>query len=82
MQGIHIQGGIANDRQQYSNRFKYYVSLLQHYANMKALSKGKQIHGHMLLIGFDQSVSIGFVLVSMYATHGSMADTYFIDFEP
>ena len=59
-----------------------YVSLLQHYANMKALSKGKKIHGHMLLIDFDQSVSIGFVLVRMYAMQGSMTDTDFIDFEP
>jgi pentatricopeptide repeat protein len=52
-----------------------YVSLLQHYANMKALSKGKQIHGHMLVTDFDQRVSTCILLVSMYATHGSMADT-------
>jgi hypothetical protein len=42
---------------------------------MKALSKGKKIHGHMLVTDFDQSVSKSSALVSMYATHGSMTDT-------
>jgi hypothetical protein len=57
-----------------------YVSLLQHYANMKALSKGKKIHANMKALSkgkkiHDQSVSKSSALVSMYATHGSMTDT-------
>ena len=54
-----------------------YVSLLQHYANMKSLSKGKQIHGHMLVTDFDQRVSTCILLVSMYATHGSNTRLFF-----
>jgi pentatricopeptide repeat protein len=42
---------------------------------MKALSKGKQIHGHMLVTDFDQRDSTCIFLVSMYAMHGYMEDT-------
>jgi hypothetical protein len=39
MQGIHIQGGIANDRQQYSIRFQYLrfslAALCQHESTLE-----------------------------------------------
>eukprot|EP01018_Ginkgo_biloba_P034609 Gb_05162 [translate_table: standard] len=51
-----------------------YACLLQGCINRKALSEGKLIHTHMTEEGFEPDISLGNILVTMYAKCGSLVD--------
>eukprot|EP01018_Ginkgo_biloba_P031949 Gb_23267 [translate_table: standard] len=49
-------------------------TLLSACGNLPALEQGKQIHVHVIRIGFESSVVVGSALVDMYAKCGSIED--------
>eukprot|EP01018_Ginkgo_biloba_P008781 Gb_27830 [translate_table: standard] len=51
------------------------VSLLQAFANIKALPEGKKVHAQLIITsGIEQNVLLGTKLVTMYARCGSIED--------
>ncbi|XP_011628845.1 pentatricopeptide repeat-containing protein At3g24000, mitochondrial-like [Amborella trichopoda] len=51
-----------------------YSSVLNACTSLSALEQGKQVHSHVLKLGFDLDVHAGNALVNMYAKCGSVED--------
>eukprot|EP01018_Ginkgo_biloba_P004838 Gb_17076 [translate_table: standard] len=54
--------------------YDVYSALLHICTNMKALSEGKQVHGHIVMRRLQQNVYLGTKLVIMYGMCGSLVD--------
>eukprot|EP01018_Ginkgo_biloba_P025327 Gb_09957 [translate_table: standard] len=51
-----------------------FSSVLSACASLAAMEKGKQIHSHIIRMGFESAVFVGSALVDMYAKCGSIVD--------
>ncbi|XP_057812661.2 pentatricopeptide repeat-containing protein At4g02750 [Cryptomeria japonica] len=53
-----------------------FSSVLQACATAAAIEKGKQIHSHVIRLGFESDLYVGGALVNMYAKSGSIMDAH------
>jgi pentatricopeptide repeat protein len=53
-----------------------FCSVLQACASLAVMEKGKQIHSHIIRLGFESDVFVGSTLVDMYAKSGSIVDAH------